>query len=106
MSSDCQVYNGMSSDISFSKTAQLDSLFWVYKGCIDLRLWIGISKIDVHLLAEVEVLGLLHLHEEELREPTGHVFTGREKVEPIIWPDYATVLRVGRGRGCLLKYVG
>ena len=50
----------------------------MYRGYIDLGLCIGISKIDVQLRARVEVLGMLHLHEEEVREPAGLVLMGRE----------------------------
>lgn len=38
------------------------------------------------LLAGAKVLGMLPLHEEELQVHAKHVLTGKENVNPIIWP--------------------
>ena len=38
------------------------------------------------LLAGAEVLGMVHLHEQEIGVLAGHVFTRLEEVEPLIWP--------------------
>ena len=42
----------------------------------------------------LRVLGMLHLHEEEIRVLAGHVLLGREEVKPLIWPSH--YLREGR----------
>lgn len=39
------------------------------------------------LLAGAKVLGMLPFHEEELQVHTKHVLTGKENVNPIIWPS-------------------
>ena len=46
-------------------------------------------------MAGAEVLGMLHLHEEEFQVLAGYVLIGREEVKPIIWPPgYMTISRV------------
>ena len=39
------------------------------------------------LLAGPEVLGRLHLHEEDFHVLAGHVLIGRVATNPVIWPS-------------------
>lgn len=39
------------------------------------------------LLAGPEVLGRLHLHEEDFQVLAGHVLIGRVATNPVIWPS-------------------
>jgi hypothetical protein len=36
-------------------------------------------------LAGAEVLGMLHLHEEEFQVLAGHILMWREEAKPVIW---------------------
>lgn len=50
----------------------------------------------VGLLAGVEMLGMLHLHEKEFQGLEGHVLTGKEEVKSLRWPiGYLTTSKWG-----------
>jgi hypothetical protein len=68
------VYSGVTSG---SASVRQLNFIRVNKGYIDLGEWVGISTVRT-LLARVEVLGMLHLHEEGL-------LIRNEEVEPVIW---------------------
>lgn len=71
------------------------TLFGVNKNYTDLEEWVGISLGRYTLLARV---GTLHLNEEEFQESARLALTRGEELEPVIWSDHWTVLRVGEGR--------
>ena len=52
-------------------------------------------------LAGAEVLGMIHLHEEDFQVLLGYILIRREEVKPVIWPSgYVTTSKVQEVSEC------
>lgn len=68
----------------------------VNKGHINFWGLLGVFR-ECTLLAGAEALAMLPIHKEEFQLLDRHILTGREEVQPVIWPhDY---FKGGRGVG-------